>query len=325
MHGLPGQVIGGTIWQGELIFLKETQILWTCEGKGSKLVGKHVWPFAFILPKQVEVKGGGTGKYDLPPSFAKYSSGLRVDYRLLVEIKRGGFPKIDKTLLTLFGYEINSVSEPLSELRQLAYTEEIPLFGPEVDPYGWKVLPAFVVKGTLSGKALQVEITLAISNPTTYAIGYPIPLRITLKTRSKDALVLEELAKPTAIGLDEGFAFWWSTPQDDPDPNQVANNTRELHGELDVPRTIKPTFLFPRCSVRYTLQLLPLTAPGWINASDTQYPLLSERVTIVSRQGPGMNVRSDAPPGYDRSQAVNYLQSVDLLENENQIVVSRRI
>ena len=74
---------------------------------------------------------------------------------------------------------------------------------------------------------------------------------------SKDTQALEELAKPTAIGLElvrsmasgvdafdnnstgkadsdffdsAGFAFWWSTPQADPDPNQAAPNTRELRG-----------------------------------------------------------------------------------------------
>ncbi|RXW16328.1 hypothetical protein EST38_g9530 [Candolleomyces aberdarensis] len=328
MHDLFVQVIGGTtlVGEDEFIILEETQILWTREGRGSKLVGRHVWPFRFTLPKQVQVKRCGTGKHNLPPTFAENGRTVYIDYRLLVDVKRGDFLRLDKTLATTFGYEIDSVSEPLSELRQLAYTEEIPLFGPGEDPYGWKVFPALTVKGTLSGKAVEVEITLAISNPvcptypTTYAIGYPIPLRISLT--SKDTQALEELAKPTGVGLElvrsmasgidafddnsfekaddhffdsAGFAFWWSTPQADPDPNQAAPNTKELRGELDVPRKIKPTFLFPRCSVRYTLELLPLSAPGWVNKSDTQNPLLSERVTIVSRQAPGMNVRFGVP------------------------------
>ena len=66
-------------------------------------------------------------------------------------------------LVTPFGYQINSVSEPLSELRQRAYKEEIPLFEPKEDPFGWKVFPAFTVKGTLSGKAVEVEITVSQS------------------------------------------------------------------------------------------------------------------------------------------------------------------
>ena len=64
-------------------------------------------------------------------------------------------------LSTAFGYQINSISEPLSELRQLAYTEGIPLFGPKEDPFGWKVLQTLKIKGTLSGKPVEVEITVS--------------------------------------------------------------------------------------------------------------------------------------------------------------------
>jgi hypothetical protein len=94
------QVIGGTtfIGQEESIFLKETQTLWTRDGNGSNLAGKHIWPFTFALPNQVEVKSGAvTGKHTLPPTFTERASTTYVDYRLLVEIKRGGFLKVDKT------------------------------------------------------------------------------------------------------------------------------------------------------------------------------------------------------------------------------------
>lgn len=64
------------------------------------------------------------------------------------------------SLRTTFGFQINSVSGPLSELRQLAYTEGIPLFGPKEDPFGWKIFPPVKVQGTLSGKPLEVEITV---------------------------------------------------------------------------------------------------------------------------------------------------------------------
>lgn len=47
-------------------------------------------------------------------------------------------------------------------------------------------------------------------------------------------------------------------------------------------------------------------------------PLLTEPITIVSRNAPRVKPRSELPPGYDKENAVNYVKSVGLLENGNQ-------
>lgn len=46
--------------------------------------------------------------------------------------------------------------------------------------------------------------------------------------------------------------------------------------------------------------------------------LLSEQVTLTTRQIPGLITRSYAPPGYEKPKAVDYSKSVGLLENGNQ-------
>jgi len=46
--------------------------------------------------------------------------------------------------------------------------------------------------------------------------------------------------------------------------------------------------------------------------------LLSEPVSIVTRQIPGISPRSHAPPGYEKPQGGDYNKSMGLLENGNQ-------
>ena len=46
--------------------------------------------------------------------------------------------------------------------------------------------------------------------------------------------------------------------------------------------------------------------------------LLSEEVTLTTRQIPGLISRSYAPPGYEKPQVADYARSVGLLENGNQ-------
>ena len=46
--------------------------------------------------------------------------------------------------------------------------------------------------------------------------------------------------------------------------------------------------------------------------------LLSEEVTLTTRQIPGLITRSYAPPGYEKPKEVDYAKSMGLLENGNQ-------
>jgi len=68
------------------------------------------------------------------------------------------------------------------------------------------------------------------------------------------------------------------------------------------------------------LELLPFEAAGFVKAASEGKNsfLLSEQVTLTTRQIPGLITRSYAPPGYEKPQAVDYNKSVGLLENGNQ-------
>lgn len=68
------------------------------------------------------------------------------------------------------------------------------------------------------------------------------------------------------------------------------------------------------------LQLLPFEVAGFVGSVNEgkNSVLLSEQVTLTTRQIPGLITRSYAPPGYEKPQPVDYNNSVGLLENGNQ-------
>ncbi|TFK60980.1 hypothetical protein BDN72DRAFT_778754 [Pluteus cervinus] len=140
-------------------------------------------------------------------------------------------------------------------------------------------------------------------------------------------------------------AYFWlvegaSNPHDDSSIDRVTLETvhsagsggkslskRVLHGEIEVMRGLKPSFVFPRFTIRYQLDLLPFSAPGYTPAQAEQFgimgtgqssALLSEPVSITTAPPPGVVARSYAPPGYVKPPAGDYNKSVGLLENGNQ-------
>ncbi|KAF8905073.1 hypothetical protein CPB84DRAFT_1845155 [Gymnopilus junonius] len=323
------------VGQDEELFLKEEQTLWT----GSKLTGKYSWPFSFTLPKEVSVKDSDkTGIFRLPPNYTERASPAYIDYKLVVTVRRG-FLKVNQTLVTSFGYHPITLPEKPSPLRLLSYSDGSSLIGPEGDPEGWKVLPEKKIKGTLFNvQEVEVNCTLAIAAPLSYAVGSAIPLIITLTGDNTQGL--DVLASPSAIQLrlrrgmatgseatddngarrtdnyfveECGTAYFWPS-----DESETAPNKRILQGELEVAKTLKSSFKFPKLTIRYALELLEFKAPGFVANEGSSPVLLKEQVTIASRQIPGLVTHSYAPPGYEKSQNVDYNKSLGLLENGNQ-------
>ncbi|TFK40190.1 hypothetical protein BDQ12DRAFT_772139 [Crucibulum laeve] len=343
IKGIVIEVRAGTtfVGQDEILFLKVDQTLWTPTGS-SKVNGRHVWPFSFTLPKETQVKepNGKTGMYPLPPNFSERASAAYIDYQLIVTVKRGML-RVNQTLSTNFGYYPSVFADPPSSLRRLAYTENSPLIGPDGDPEGWKMLPPIKVTGSLfSVKEVDIECQLAIATPLCYAVGTPIPLVLTFT--GQDTQALDTLAAPSAIrlclvrsmatGSDAlekpragrtdnlfletcGQAYFWPSHEGGPEDNK-----RVLQGELEVAKILKPSFEFPRFTIRYSLDFQPFEAPGYIPSADEPQlgPLLSEQVKIVTRPVPGLVFRSHAPPGYEKPHTTDYNKSVGLLENGNQ-------
>ncbi|TDL25704.1 hypothetical protein BD410DRAFT_895932 [Rickenella mellea] len=319
-------------------FLDLSSQLWT----GSKLAaGKQSWPFSIALPKEVnasENPKSDKGKpYPLPPSFSERASAAYIDYKITVTVKRGAF-KVNQTLSTSFAYVPRIRAPPPSALRLLAYSEGDHLVGPEGDPQGWKTLPPVTVKGTLfDTKGIEIECILAVATPISFATGSPIPLFLTLKCSDSQALDLLAapaapiiyLTRSVAIGSEAanddaprrsnntfveniGKAFFWPSTEGAPE-----EGVKKLSGELEVKKGTKPSFIFPRFSLRHYLTFDAPAAPGFV-ASTADQPVFTERISIVTENTPGVVPRSHAPPGYTHEDTGNYNNSVGYLENGNQ-------
>ncbi|KAJ7476230.1 hypothetical protein FB451DRAFT_1397558 [Mycena latifolia] len=343
VKGISISIQGGTtaVGQEEQLFLDLNQELWPASGdKSGKLAkGKYSFPFTFALPSKVSPPDAKGMVISAPPSFSERASPAYIDYRIVATVKRGAF-KVNQTLTTNFAYLPLTQPEPPSPLRVIAYREGSELIGPEGDPAGWKVLQPLQIKGKLfDAKEVDIECTLAIATPLSYTIGSPIPLILTLK--SEDVHALDTLSNPKAIGvhlvrsvalgsdaMEErterrsntffisgvGQAFFWPSSEGGPEPGK-----RTLRGELDVKKHVKPSFLFPRFSVRYTLELLPFSATGFTAlGTESGKSLISERVTITTKQVPGISPRSYAPPGYEKPPENDYNSAMGYLENGNQ-------
>ncbi|KAJ7707531.1 hypothetical protein B0H17DRAFT_1032986 [Mycena rosella] len=326
------------VGQEEQVFLDLSEGLWN-DKSGKLAKGKHSWPFTFTLPSKVSPPDSKGITVAAPPSFSERASPAYIDYRLVATVKRGAF-KVNQTLSANFAYLPLTQPEPPSPLRQLAYKEGTELLGPAGDPGGWKVLPPLKFKGKLfEAKEVEVECTLAIAIPLSYTIGSPIPLILTLK--SEDDHALDTLANPKAIKLHlvrsvalgsdameertdrrsntffiagAGQAYFWASTEGAHEPG-----IRTMRGELDVKKTVKPSFLFPRFSVRYTLELLPFAITGFTSLGiEPGKSLLSEPVTITTKQVPGITPKCYAPPGYEKPEENDYNSSVGYLENGNQ-------
>ncbi|KAI0359735.1 hypothetical protein OH77DRAFT_1471440 [Trametes cingulata] len=347
-EGAKGVLISATagvtaVGQDEIKYLEVSSQLWDAKSGPSKLTGKRSWPFAITLPEECSVPERGRGKqpqqvYPLPPTFSERASPAYIDYKLVVTVRKSAF-RVNQTLATSFVYMPIIRADPPSPLRQLAYREGSPLIGPEGDPDGWKVLPSVTVAGTIFGaRQVELQCTIAVSKPLIYALGSPIPLILTLTGSDEQALDL--LSTPSAVRLhlvrvrlvgshavlDEptgrsnnvfrdsvGTAFFW--PSDEGAPRA---GTRVLNGELEVKKSLKLGFVFPRFSLRYTLVLLPFQAPGFAPASPAGEALLTERISIASANAPGVVPRSYAPPGYVHPEEGDYNTAVGYLENGNQ-------
>ncbi|KAJ7650104.1 hypothetical protein FB45DRAFT_9710 [Roridomyces roridus] len=339
LKGISIAIQGGAtaVGQEEKVFLELKQGLWPNEKeKGGKLA-KGSWPFSFTLPTKVSPPDAKGMELQLPPSFSERASPAYIDYKIIATVQRGTF-KANQTLVTSFAYLPITQSDRPSALRQVAYQEGSDLVGPDGDPEGWKVLPPVQMKGKLFDvRDVVVECTLAIATPLTYSLGAPIPLLLTLK--SEDPQALDTLANPQAIkmhlvrsialGTDAmeeraerrsntfftmgvGQAYFWPSLEGAP-----QSGTRVLRGEVEVKKSLRPSFLFPRFSVRYTLELLPFDVAGYVD-TNSKKSFISEPVKITTKQVPGIVPKSHAPPGYAKPAENDYNSAVGYLENGNQ-------
>ncbi|KAJ7031297.1 hypothetical protein C8F04DRAFT_1110692 [Mycena alexandri] len=335
-----------TLGQQELpvVFLDLTQVLWN-EPSGKLAEGKYSWPFSFALPHQVDFPAKGItvppelktdGKFitvDAPPSISEHGTPSYIDYKVVATVKRGTFvTKANQTLTALISYLPLREPEPPSPLRQLAYKEGSELIGPDGDPSGWRVLGPVKVDGKLfQAVDVEVECTLAIATPLAFTPGSYIPLILTLKSKNEPALdtlataqaIKLYLVRSIAVGSDAmqdgverrsnqsfvsgtGQAYFWPSTEGASEPGR-----RVMRGELEVKKQTKPSFVFPRFTVRYTLELLPFAITGFTSlGTKPRKCLISEPMKIATKNIPGINPRSYIPPGYVKPQDTEYTTEI---------------
>ncbi|KAL0579588.1 hypothetical protein V5O48_002426 [Marasmius crinis-equi] len=294
-----------SVQQDELKFLSMKTILWRPDGKSDKFFGKYAWGFTFTLPPQVAV---GQAMYRLPPNYSeKTLSSTFVDYRLVANVKRGSF-KPNITISQGFIYKPVSTPPPPSMRRQMAYRSGHAPPSPAEDPEGWKVLPTQSVRGRTLGRSVaEVRCTLAIALPLCYSAKSTIPLAMMMA--SNDEQSLAQLSNPSAVRVTlmkhvvtgpgekksnvvkvvAGRANFWSSN------NNYGHGVRYLEGALEIPAGLQPSFEFPKLTVQYTVDLLPLGAwgPAQFDAH-RETAVLSEYITLTMMQPSGSTTRLPA-------------------------------
>ncbi|KAE9395402.1 hypothetical protein BT96DRAFT_154488 [Gymnopus androsaceus JB14] len=120
-------------------------------GRSSKLFGTYSFPFSFYLPTAFDSGPWGAGA--LPESFHERSSGVRVQYELVLKIGRGKLRTDAKLQVPIF-YCRKIAPSAASELRQAAYRDNTTPPGPDIDPYGWSTFSPVDCIGSLLNSRL---------------------------------------------------------------------------------------------------------------------------------------------------------------------------
>lgn len=324
-----GRIITGAGSDDSYTFLNLTVPIWskapdaprlpsTSPGaNGSKLCGQCIWPISIVIPRTVNLpSGSGEQPYHLPETFLERHTGASIQYDLTILISRGKL-RADNRIITAFGYVPATRPDPPSRLRQLAYEQNAPIPGPDVDPAGWKVLPPIPIRGhVFKTRRTEARCRIALANPLCYTRGTVVPCRMVLQ--GDDAQVLDLLSAPSSILLslrrrlrfynksssskpdvawnesleDVGTAVWWPSTTD-----TNHSFTRYLEGEIRLAKDLKPTAAMGHFSISYDIVLSPFEAVGFA-AADTK-PVVVEKVEIATMRARGPRAQAYSPPAYE--------------------------
>ncbi|RDB25885.1 hypothetical protein Hypma_006734 [Hypsizygus marmoreus] len=287
-----------------------------------KLRGDYCWPFSIPLPREVVLCVGAQNEsqtFHLPQTFVERHTRASIQYEVILHLSRSKL-RTDHRIQVTFGYIPVTRPGPASPLRQLAYQENTPLWGPDEDPEGWHTLPSADIRGRIFGRRpVDGKCTLSLAKPLCYTRGSVIPCSIVIETSDEQALHL--LSSPKAIVLrlrrsvkchpdhehftesaipwkDEidlsQLAAWWPSPANN---SRAIPNSRRLNGELHLLPDTKPTSAMAHFSIEYTIVLFPFDVVTFEPASSQ--PLCMLGVEIATSYGPGPRPRTYAPPGYE--------------------------
>ncbi|KZV63882.1 hypothetical protein PENSPDRAFT_757641 [Peniophora sp. CONT] len=309
------------------IVLDMEHCIWAPSGGASFGVlhkGRHVMPFMFLIPDEVpNPKEPGT-MAALPPTFSERGgSSVYVDYTLSVSFRKPG-PQISRKITTGVGYFPRSVCGTPSPLRSLASQNNISPPGPELDPRGWRILSSVKSSTTeLGTRVINTMCTLAVAEPLSFAVGSSIPVFLTI--RSPDSHALELAASGASVQLRRVIeigrrgserrhgavdckyiadAVFWSYERD---TLSYEEGTRELQGEVVIPKGTMPSFTFTNIVLRYEIVLCDPTIPNPYDVShkalvsDMKSRALCSTSVAVTVASPRQVVPlSSSPPAYSQ-------------------------
>ncbi|KAJ7762030.1 hypothetical protein DFH07DRAFT_417656 [Mycena maculata] len=332
-----GQIIPGPADKEAFTFVEVASTLWSKENdpRNARLSGHYQWPFSLEMPITVTIpatKYFPSETFRLPQTFLERRVSTSIQYVFVVHIDRGRF-RVNSRLQTQFAYvPATQPPSPPSPLRQLAYQQNSPLPGPELDPDGWAQSPPFVVRGTVfSTRQVEAVCTLSLAKPLSYTRGSPIPCALTLSSTDEQALDL--LSSPRAISVhlrrrlkpivpaskrngifdanadlsadpaeNLAAASWWPSlggDEDAPGSGPLRNiSTRRLDGEIQLAPTLKPSSRIAHFAVEYSVEVLPFKAIAFTPAHGE--PLLKQSVEVVTMFASNSpRPRTYAPPQYN--------------------------
>ncbi|KAJ7051351.1 hypothetical protein C8F01DRAFT_1339856 [Mycena amicta] len=315
-----GEVLGGTP-EGitiPIVFLEVKKTLWSSEegdpnapgsgsasGSGLHLKGDYSWPFSIELPAEIHKDGK---ILQLPHSFGTGVGYISIQYVLELHIVR---PKLhfgrDERLAVVFNYFALTKPAAPSPLRALAYKDNTPLPGPDVDPEGWHT-KTFSISGMLfESREVDIQIEFSLAKPLSYTRSTTIPCA--LKISSSDTEAVDLLTNPTAP-----MVYLECTTQQNPDSYRTTmepcaravfwtgNKQRrgELMGEIHVNPTLHPTANFTPYGfrVQYSIVLFPFQTAGFKQNGDLE-PLKGSRqiVEICTGYAPGPRPKAHTGAG----------------------------
>ncbi|KAL5508504.1 hypothetical protein ACEPAH_6123 [Sanghuangporus vaninii] len=313
-------------------FMEVTQTIWQSDSSTHNAwlpPGNYCWPFSLQLPPTIQLPEDEAAEYGfafdgkLPPTLRSKEGHANIDYQITLRIKRSGLFHRDSKLSTLFGYCPATRSDPPSRLRALAYEENIPVIGPDVDREGWKMFPEIRLDGRLFEVVdVCISISLALPTPLSYPRGTAFPCALVLSSRNKQAIHL--LSAPnalivemhgqlqTAIGESMvGGAIQFT--EDDRVPFTKANwHPAEVHeandvytstvlGELSLPPDLVPSFTLGKFECEYVVDVYPPEVSGFEPVSRER--LFRTPVIVTTLLAPGPRPRAYLPPGYVASDS----------------------
>ncbi|KAJ7634984.1 hypothetical protein FB45DRAFT_790452 [Roridomyces roridus] len=318
-----GEIVGRPLEDGWLVgkrfpFLNIAVPLWSKTESSLAPSGSSRWPFILDMPKTVALPDPDNPRtaqnYSLPQTFLERNTDATVNYYLSVRILRSARLFREDNRLeheTMFVYVPAVRPDPPSPLRQLAYQENTPIPGPEIDLDGWYTHPTVRMKGTVfNNRKVEIHCAFSLAKPLCYTRGSVIPCSVMYFCQDSQALNL--LCTPSTINVslhrrikclslgdasvvddveEIAQAVWW------PAANGLAQRpgTLRFDGEIPLTKNLKPSALISQFCLKYFVVMSQFNVTGFSPSGSAQ-PLIQQEVQIGTIFAKGPRARNYAPP-----------------------------